>query len=512
MRFIPIRIKFFICAGNNVHIRDIYKLIGCFHLVVSNGRLCRIGGPSLRESRLTPSGPQEGIRYSRRQLLALLAFVVIAAGIAIYGSRLSAAPPVAYRLATVESGSIVNAVTTSGTVKPLAAILVGSEASGQITELRADFNSVVKKGDIVARLNDDAVLARLDQALVDVELASSAVEVQRSQLERVRIEAEGAGASIAVAKAEIDRAAAALRDAEREFERKRELFERGSGASVDRDRSEIAFQGASAQLAAAKGRHLVAISAEAGSRAAVRISTMQLANAEALVKLKEANVRQVRVDVDHTVIRAPIDGVIVERRVEMGQTVASSLQAPTLFTIAPDLRAMEVHANVDEADIGRVAAGQDVSFTVDSYPNRFFKGQVVAIRKMPQTSQNVVAYTVVISAENDDLALLPGMTANARITVRKSGATSLRVPNTALRYRPVSNAAPTARATNDQPATAARAEVWVVGAAGPEARRMTVGMTDGRMTEIVAGNLREGDRVIIGEDAAFADRAGGAKS
>jgi HlyD family secretion protein len=238
---------------------------------------------------------------------------------------------------------------------------------------------------------------------------------------------------------------------------------------------------------------------------------MQLANAEALVKLKEANVRQVRVDVDHTVIRAPIDGVIVERRVEMGQTVASSLQAPTLFTIAPDLRAMEVHANVDEADIGRVAAGQDVSFTVDSYPNRFFKGQVVAIRKMPQTSQNVVAYTVVISAENDDLALLPGMTANARITVRKSGATSLRVPNSALRYRPASNAAPAGRGTNGQLETAARAEVWVVGAAGPEARRMTAGMTDGQMTEIVAGNLSEGDRVIIGEDAAFADRVSGAK-
>jgi HlyD family secretion protein len=467
-------------------------------------------GPSLRDSRLTASGPREDIRYSRRRLLALLSLVVIAAGIAIYGSRLSAAPPVAYRLAAVEAGSIVNSVTTSGTVKPLAAILVGSEASGQITELRADFNSVVKKGDIVARLNDDAVLARLDQAQVDVELASSAVEVQRSQLERVRIEAEGAGASIAIAKAEIDRAAAALRDTEREFERKRDLFERGSGASVDRDRSEIAFQGASAQLAAAKARHLVANSAEAGSRAAVRIASMQLANAEALVKLKEANVRQVRVDVDHTVIRAPIDGVIVERRVEMGQTVASSLQAPTLFTIAPDLRAMEVHANVNEADIGRVAAGQDVSFTVDSYPNRFFKGQVVAIRKMPQTSQNVVAYTVVISAGNDDLALLPGMTANARITVRKSGATSLSVPNSALRYRPASNAAPAGRGTNDQPETAASAEVWVVGAAGPEARRMTVGMTDGRMTEIVAGNLSEGDRVIVGEDAA--DRAGGTKS
>ncbi len=385
-------------------------------------------------SGIAPSTDEGGVgtrahqhaRRSRRVRIGLLVVVVAAAGLAAYGSRLSAAPPVAYRVAAVEAGSIVNSVTTSGTVKPLAAILIGSEASGQIKELLADFNSVVRKSDIVARLNDDAVQARLDQALVDVEVASAAVEVQRSQLERARIDAEGALASLAVAKAEVDRAVAALRDVERDFERKRELFARGSGSSVDRDRAEIAYEGAAAQLAGAKARALVAKSVEAGSRMAIRIASMQLASSQALVKLKEANVRQVRVDLDHTVIRAPIDGVIIERRVEMGQTVAASLQAPTLFTIAPDLRAMEVHANVDEADIGRVAAGQGVSFTVDSFPVRFFKGRVVDIRKVPQSSQNVVAYTVVISAENDDLALLPGMTANARIIVRQSDATSLK--------------------------------------------------------------------------------------
>src|SRR5262249_32936246 len=142
-------------------------------------------------------------------------------------------------------------------------------------------------------------------------------------------------------------------------------------------------------------------------------------NASAQVKQREAVVQQIRIDLDHTIIRAPIDGVVIDRTVDVGQTVASSLQTPTLFTIAPDLRAMEEHANVDEADIGRVVAGQDVSFTVDSYPGRAFPARVVDIRKMPQTTQNVVAYTVVISADNEDLLLLPGMTANVRILVQQ---------------------------------------------------------------------------------------------
>jgi HlyD family secretion protein len=294
------------------------------------------------------------------------------------------------------------------------------------------------------------------------------------------------------------------------------LFARGSGSGVDRDRSEVAYESAVAQLAAAKARELVAISAETASQAAIRSASMQLANALAQVAMKKANVRQVRVDLDHTVIRAPIDGIVIERKVEMGQTVAASLQAPTLFMIAPELRTMEVHANVDEADIGRVAAGQQVSFTVDSFPGRFFEGQVVDIRKMPQTSQNVVAYTVVISGGNDDLALLPGMTANARIIVGKSD-TALRVPNSALRYRPAGigtspPAGSTATHSRGQEQAVNSAEVWILGEAGsPEPRRVTIGITDGRMTEIVAGDLREGDRVIVGEEAGSAKPIAGAK-
>src|SRR5262249_55684328 len=205
--------------------------------------------------------------------------------------------------------------------------------------------------------------------------------------------------------------------------------------AAERDRSEAAYDSAHAQLAAAKARVMGAISAQAGTEAMVRIARAQLDNALAQLKQRESVVQQVRVDLDHTVIRAPIDGVVIDRTVDVGQTVAASLQAPTLFTIAPDLRAMEVHANVDEAEIGRVLAGQDVSFAVDSYPGRAFPGRVADIRKMPQTTQNVVTYTVVISAENEDLLLLPGMTANLRILVQQRDDV-LRLPNAALRFRP----------------------------------------------------------------------------
>src|SRR5215510_11202039 len=215
-----------------------------------------------------------------------------------------------------------------------------------------------------------------------------------------------------------------------------------------------------------------AISAQAGTASMIKITRAQLDNALAQVKQRESVVQQVRVDLDHTVIRAPIDGVVIDRTVDVGQTVAASLQAPTLFTIAPDLRTMELHANVDEAEIGRVLAGQEVSFTVDSHPGRAFPGRVVDIRKMPQTTQNVVAYTVVVSAENEDLLLLPGMTANVRILVQQRD-NVLRLPNAALRFRPAGTPArPVTTEGNPTYAQLVRAAVDRIGL--PPARRAEI--------------------------------------
>ena len=521
--------------------------------------------------------------------ILLLAVVV---GLGTGKLPVSASSAVKYRLATVDSGPMISAISTAGIIKPLAAILVGSQVSGQIKELAADFNSRVTGGNVIARLNDDAIQARLAHALIEVDVASAAVSVQRAQLERAGADADVARAAVVVAQAEVERAEMTLKDAERERDRKRELFSRGVSSIAERDRAEVAFDSGQTQLTAARARQLAAVSAQTGSQAAIRIAAAQLEHALAQVTLREAVVRQVRVELEHTVIRTPIDGIVIERNIDIGQTVAASLQAPTLFTIAPDLRAMQVHANVDEADIGRVLSGQEVSFAVDSFPGRSFQGRVVDIRKMPQSTQNVVAYTVVISADNDDLLLLPGMTANARILVQERDDV-LRVPNAAIRFRPagkpklaISNGArelPPERllrsaldsiglpiglrreidlvvekagcaareGENESPRSNGRdmamlkacreasnrvieilsdeergryqearsllardagttaAEVWVVGPAGtPEARRVLLGVTDGLMTEIAGGDLRKGERVIVGAEADLPRSAG----
>ncbi|HXG02459.1 MAG TPA: efflux RND transporter periplasmic adaptor subunit, partial [Candidatus Binatia bacterium] len=252
----------------------------------------------------------------------------------------------------------------------------------------------------------------------------------------------------------------------------------------------------------------------------------------AQVKQKEAALRQAEVDLEHTTIRAPVDGVVVSRQVDVGQTVAASLQAPTLFTIAQDLTRMQVDTSVDEADIGRVRLDGPAVFTVDAFPGETFRGRVVQIRKAAQVVQNVVTYTVVVAVDNPQQRLLPGMTANVKLVVADK-AEVLKVPNAALRFRPAGadpaepNRVPGSRgrpgperrgprdgASADRrstPEEQTAGRVWVLGPDGrPRAVPVTLGITDGSATEVVAGELREGQEVIVGTMSAPAPtRPGG---
>lgn len=440
---------------------------------------------------LTAKALRHGAGISATIVGAVLLATILAVVICIRTISWST-PATHYRFGSIDMGPVISSVTASGAVRPLSAVQIGSQASGRIKALGADFNSRVKRSDVIAELDGDVAHARLDYAQSEVEAASAAVKVQQAQLERAKAEVEGAAAAADAALAEIQRADAVLREAGRERDRKRELLARGVNSVVENDRAGVALESSQTQLAVAKARRAVAISAETSARAAIRVASAQVEQAIAALKQREAAARQASVELEHTVIRSPIDGVVIERTVDVGQTVAASLQTPTLFTIAPDLRAVQVHANVDEADIGRVAAAQDVTFTVEAFPVKSFQGRVVDIRKAPQATQNVVAYTVVISAKNDDLQLLPGMTANARILVEKRDA-ALRIPNAALRFRPAGSPGAPARSG------AREGEAWVIGASGaPESRRLTLGATDGRLTEVVAGELHRGDQVIVG--------------
>lgn len=360
-------------------------------------------------------------RASPRLLAAAGILVLIGVGGAFSLFERAGGPATPYRLARIDSGPIVAAVSATGTLNAVVTVQVGSQQSGRIRELFADFNSQVRAGDVIARLDDDQVQARLLQARADLESA-------RAQLLRAQADLDTARATVANRRAEIARADAQSREADRDNLRRRELAQRGVASTADAERAQTTLDAARAAVAAARAQ-------ENAAQAGIAASQAQFRAAEAAVAQREAMVRQMEVEVSQHTILSPIDGVVIQRNVDLGQTVAASLQAPTLFTIAQDLRQMEVWATVDEGDIGRILVGQPVEFTVSAFPGETFRGEVKQIRLSPQVVQNVVTYVVVIGTENLDMRLLPGMTATVRIiTARRDNV--VRAPNAALRFRP----------------------------------------------------------------------------
>ena len=345
----------------------------------------------------------------------------------VFGPLLSVAPwsssvsvdAPAYRTAAVERGDVVAAVQAAGTLNAVVLVEVGSQISGQVKELYADFNSTVTKGEVIARVAPETYEAKVGQAEAELEIAQAMVPVQRAQIESARAGLENAKAAKTAVEADTARAAVALEDAEQELERKRPLAGQGFVSGGDWDRAQNTYRSAAAQAIAARAHELSQGAAVRAAEAALRMAEAQLAVNLAQVKQAEAALRQAQIDLEHTYVRAPVTGTVVNRAVSGGQTLAASLQTPTLFTIAQDLTRMQVEASVVEADVSRFKIGQPVTYTVDAYPGRFFTGTVQQIRKAPRVEQNVVTYVVVIAAENPDELLLPGMTANLQVVVAR---------------------------------------------------------------------------------------------
>ena len=357
----------------------------------------------------------------KRAALLALAVVALAAGGWYWVQSRNGDAELRYRVAKVERGSLAAVVVASGTLNAVTTVQVGSQISGQVKEIFADFNTAVKKDQVIARIDPATFELRVNQARADLDAAEGAVAVARSG--QVAQEAE-------VARVKVN-----LADAQRDFERKKSLVDKNyiSGAELDKART----------LLDSTREQLRAVQAQ------IKVSEAQVSSARAAVKQRQSLLKQSQVDLERTIIRAPVDGTVILRNVDAGQTVAASLQAPVLFTIAQDLRDMQVETAIDEADVGRLRAGMAASFAVDAFPRRNFAGEIRQIRKSPLNVQNVVSYTVVISAANPDLALLPGMTANVRIAV-ENRASALKVPNAALRFRPAG--AVDVRAPADAPA------------------------------------------------------------
>ena len=312
-----------------------------------------------------------------------------------------------FRTTKVERGKISTTVTATGTINPVITVLVGSQVSGTIKALYADFNSKVKEGQVIAQIDPALFEAQVEQARANV------LNAQANVL--------NAQANLRSAQANLEKAEVIVSDAKRTLDRNRPLVERKVIAQSVFDTAQTNYDSAVAQQEAAKAQL-------ESAKSQVESTKAQLEQTKAALKLAETNLR-------YTTIRSPVNGIVISRNVDVGQTVAASLQAPTLFTIAKDLTQMQVDTNVSEADVGRVEVGQKAIFTVDAYPERTFHGNVSEIRNAPITVQNVVTYDVVIQVYNKDLRLKPGMTANVSVQIEhKEGV--LKIPNAALRFRP----------------------------------------------------------------------------
>lgn len=423
---------------------------------------------------------------SRRRWIVIGIAVLLAAVAAVYFVR-NREQPARYTTVQVDRGDIAEVVGSTGALQAVQTVQVGSQVSGTIQELGADFNSKVTKDQVIARLDPSLFQARLGQAQ----------------------------ANLTAAKANADKARTALED-----------------AKLKRDRAETLSK-----------EQLLPQNDLETARATYESSLSGVKGADAAVTQAAASVNQAQVDLEHTIIRAPISGVVIGRSVDVGQTVAASLQAPTLFVIANDLSRMQVLASVDEADVGRVREGSDVTFRVDAFPERTFRGRVEQVRLQPTVVQNVVTYNAIISVDNPG-QLMPGMTATVSVVSDKRDDV-VRVPAAALRFRPegfapagggaaggripgaggggqggpggqggrgrrggAAGAAPAVGQTSNPSAEASPAApgeergrgglVFVVGPDGkPQPRRVRTGLSDGQYTEVVSG-LQEGDVVITG--------------
>jgi HlyD family secretion protein len=426
----------------------------------------------------------------------LLVFCALAAGLSYTDSQES--PAHVYLTAPVERGSIATLVKASGTVEAVVTVDVSSQLSGRIADVFVSFNDSVKAGQPIAQIDPQIFAARVSEAKAALLVAKANARVQKAAMERAKIASVNARTAKRLAEAQSAAAKARLDEAEKDLQRKSLLARTGNVSEHELSHVWASRETTAADLRASLEQIQMKAEGITMAEAEQKMAEANVENAQAVVEEKQAALNQAEVDLARTVVRAPIDGIIIKRDVNPGQTVAVTLEAKTLFKIANDLKMMEVHGKIDEADVGQLKTGQPAKFTVDAYPNQTFTGKVQQIRKSPEVVQNVVTYTAIISAVNPDLLLLPGMTAQLRIVVSETSKT-LKIPHQALRYRPDGAAGSADRQTPGEAASNASSMVWVPGNDG-EARPVPVklGAADDNAAELLDGPLTEGQQLIVG--------------
>lgn len=472
-------------------------------------------------------------------VLAIILAIGGAAGWYYYSQSKNSA--IKYKTAKIERGDIQTKVSVTGTLSAVTTVQVGSQVSGTIQKLFADYNSIVKQSQVVAQLDPAIFTAQVSQARANLENAKASYENSKAGLLNATANLAKSKAGYENSKAEIKNVTANLEkirvmliDSKRNLERNRELYSRDLIAQSERDTAQTNYDSLLAQEKSAVAQVEAANTQVHSAQAQVDSASAQLEAARAQIKSAEAQISQTKaalelaeVNLKNTTILSPIHGIVISRNVDVGQTVAASFQAPVLFTIAKDLTKMQVEANVDEADIGRVKTNQEATFTVDAYPEKTFRGTVTQIRNSPTIVQNVVTYTTIIEVSNPQLLLKPGMTANVSIMIdRRENA--LKIPNAALRFVPegYNASAKTEKTDSSKPSsetrerkkvfqgerpefeksarakksetTSRKSRVWIIGENNKlKAISVTIGISDGSFTELIEGNTKEGQEIII---------------
>jgi HlyD family secretion protein len=423
-----------------------------------------------------------------------------------------------YRLATVEKGEISAYVSATGTLNPVIMVQVGTQVSGTIEKLFADYNSRVQDGQIIAQLDQASFSAKVAQADAGLENARADLKNAHANVLNVQAAIENARAEMANQRANVERVQVEIVDAKRNLERNQALFERQLTSRSELDSAQSTSDTAMAQRNAARAQLDAAEAKLRSAQAQLRSADAQVDKAKAQVSQAQAALEQARVDLDRTIIRSPINGTVISRNVDIGQTVAASLQAPTLFTIAQDLTKMQVDTNVSEADVGNVAVGQAATFTVDAFSNQVFQGAVREIRQAPIIVQNVVNYNTVIAVDNPELKLRPGMTATVSILVARRDQV-LKIPKAALRFQPKLSEEEREEletylrdrrdgASPDGAAAVGEAQrkrwqgmpkVWFLTPEGfLRPVQVRLGISDDQFTELIGDGLQEGQALVTG--------------
>jgi HlyD family secretion protein len=410
-----------------------------------------------------------------------------------------------FRTGEIIRGNLQETVTATGTLQAVTQVNVGSQISGTIQNIYVDFNTKVKKGQLIAQIDPRNYQSAVIQAQATLATAQAEEKTAKAALESAKADLAQAQASALSSQAEANKAKAQMENYLRNLNRYKQLREKDLVSQSELDSAQTDYESYKATYDAALAQVSSVKAQIDAAKSKVRSAEIAIISAKATISHAQAALDQAKLNLSYTRIIAPVDGTIISKEVEVGQTVAASLSAPTLFVIAEDLTKMEVIASIDEADVGKISEAQKTSFTVDAYSDKEFKGLVKQVRFEPVTTSNVVTYQGVIEVDNPHLELRPGMTANITFIVDERE-NALKVPNSALRFRMESDTTKNTTATRSVNTDSTRkkngkkeSQIYILQNNGqPVPVKITTGITDGSYTEIVTGAVKEGDKAILG--------------